>query len=153
HFLCHEAEWSDGRLRTPAPVALLRVRRRWLKRRPVTGDVMAWHALTGTARLLDLSYAGLALRCRNPPDARTRLAGLAVSDGLRTVEVDAEVRWTDARGGRCGLAVTRADARWTALVSRQLHPRTATASAHNARVWDLFERSGYFDLFGKSPAD
>src|SRR5690242_12633194 len=50
HFVALDAAWRDGELRAPLPPAFLRVRRRWLKRHAVPGQLMAWHARTGGGR-------------------------------------------------------------------------------------------------------
>lgn len=41
---------------------------------------------------------------------------------------------------------------WMELISKLLYPRTIIASGLNEQLWDLFVRSGYFEISGQSEA-
>ena len=169
HFVVEEVEWEDGLWVAPLPRELVRYRHRWLRRAPTNGgcEVRFTHPLWSQVRvdreLLDISYEGLSFLTE--PGEDLLYPGLKVPElevglpGLEPVRLRAEVRNINriAQGRRCGMSITplsdEDELRWQLLVEEQSHPNTRVRGEWSRGTWELFERSGYFRLSGKTPAD
>jgi hypothetical protein len=166
HLEAHGAREEAGLLMMPLPGELVRYRHRWLRRAPPSSPCTLsfhhplWPQVHVRRPVLDLSYEGLAFPTEPGEDLLypgLRLPLLEVAmDVLPPVRLQAEVRNISRapQGRRCGVAVRALDARaWRALVEAQLHPSTRVEGDWSEASWELFERSGYFRLPGKSPED
>lgn len=160
---------SDDHLVTALPSSIVRLRRRWLRRAPVSSPVTVSFARESppeivTGRVRDLSYQGIAFEV----DAPARwLAPGAVIERLRVSDeagngatIAAEVRSiVPALSGGCvyGLELLptahNEARRYVQLVNDHLHPGTRTGSDWADPMWDLYTRCGYFNLSGKEPGD
>jgi hypothetical protein len=157
---CFQIESSEclDAWRSTLPVSLLRIRQRWFRRAAPTQEESIWF---GGRALDDVSYGGLSFI-----DGRPR-GGLGRGDKLRdtcvdsrgvSAQLEAEVRSVDpvSGGSRYGLEAVPCTAEDRAsfhdIVHRILHPTTRTGSEWTESLWSLYERSGYFELSGKSPS-
>lgn len=167
HFLVEHATYEDGLWSVPLPREVVRYRHRKLRRAAAWGGCSArfghplWPQVRVERELTDLSYEGLCFATQ--PGEDLLYPGLVLPElevglpGREPVRVRAEVRNITgmAVGRRCGMRVTplgeREAARWRLLVEEQSHPNTRVSGEWNQGTWELFERSGYFRLSGKSP--
>jgi hypothetical protein len=158
---------AGDRLFTPLPERLVRIRHRWHRRvpAPAGASVRFHHPLWGELdrEVADLSFSGLAIRCRLEdrvfPGLLPPHLELHTGSG-QVIPLRGEVRHVS--GPRedgtvlCGLsALPRAsdEARWVRFVSQSLSPATRTAEDLEDALWELFTRSGFFSLAGKSAED
>ncbi|QRN97396.1 PilZ domain-containing protein [Archangium violaceum] len=169
HFQVEHATYEDGLWSVPLPKELVRYRHRWLRRAPAWGGCAVrfshplWPQVRVERELAELSYDGMSF-CTNPGED-VMYPGLVLPEievgmpGREPVRLKAEVRSItgSSLGRRCGMSVvpvTSEEAhRWRNLVEEQSHPNTRVTGEWNQGTWELFERSGYFRLSGKSPAD
>ncbi|WP_375769382.1 PilZ domain-containing protein [Archangium gephyra] len=169
HFRVEQAVYEDGLWGVPLPRELVRYRHRKLRRAPAGEGCTArfghplWPQVRVERELTDISYEGLSFATQ--PGEDLLYPGLVLPElevgvaGKEPVRLRAEVRniTGTALGRRCGMKVEplgeRELARWRELVEEQSHPNTRVSGDWNRGTWDLFERSGYFRLSGKSPAD
>jgi len=164
----HQAQYDDGLWSVPMPRELWRYRHRRLRRAAAWGGCVArfahplWPQVRVERELMDISYEGLSFATE--PGEDLLYPGLVLPElevglpGGRAVRLKAEVRnisgATAAR--RCGMKVEahgEDTAGWLALVEELSHPNTRVAGEWDKGTWNLFERSGYFRLSGKSPED
>jgi len=159
-----------GRMITPMPIRIERVRHRWFRRCKVRCGIKAsfrhpiWPDLEVTGRMvLDVAFAGIGLEI--DVDKDLVFPGLEIPDlelrveGEEPLHMQGEVRYVlPARGetgARCGLKVAPRsaadDGPWMRLVSRELHAATMTDADASESIWSLLQQSGYFNLSGKSP--
>ncbi|WNG32262.1 PilZ domain-containing protein [Archangium violaceum] len=169
HFLVEHTSYEDGLWSVALPRELVRYRHRKLRRAPAWGGCAAhfahplWPQVRVERELMDISYEGLSFATQ--PGEDLMYPGLVLPEvtvglpGKDPVRVRAEVRNIigTSLGRRCGLRVEPLNeeegARWRWLVEEQSHPNTRVKGPWNQGTWELFERSGYFRLSGKSPAD
>ncbi|WNG42758.1 PilZ domain-containing protein [Archangium minus] len=169
HFLVEHTSYEDGLWSVALPRELVRYRHRKLRRAPAWGGCAAhfahplWPQVRVERELMDISYEGLSFATQ--PGEDLMYPGLVLPEvtvglpGKEPVRVRAEVRNIigTSLGRRCGLRVEPLNeeegARWRWLVEEQSHPNTRVKGPWNQGTWELFERSGYFRLSGKSPAD
>ncbi len=169
HFRVEHAVYEDGLWSVPLPRELTRYRHRKLRRAPAWGGCMArfghplWPQVRVERELTDVSYEGLSFATE--PGEDLLYPGLVLPElevglpGREPVRLRAEVRNITglAMGRRCGMKVEplgeEEGARWRRLVEEQSHPNTRVKGEWNRGTWELFERSGYFRLSGKTPAD
>ncbi len=160
----------DGRVTTPMPTRIERVRHRWFRRCKVQRSIAAsfkhpiWPEVVVSGRaVVDVSFAGMSFEV----DAEEDLVfpGLEISDiELRVgdeppLHMHGEVRYVlPARNGvkaRCGLKVaprtSKDEGPWMRLVSQELHEKTLGGSETPESMWSLLQQSGYFNLSGKTP--
>ncbi|ATB29966.1 PilZ domain-containing protein [Melittangium boletus] len=168
HFQVREAHEDDGLWSVPMPRELVRYRHRRLRRAAAWGGCVArfahplWPQVRVERELMDISYEGLSFATE--PGEDLLYPGLVLPEmevrmpGGRSVWLKGEVRnisgATAAR--RCGMKVEPLSGNtgdWHALVEEQSHPNTRVAGEWDKGTWNLFERSGYFRLSGKSPED
>jgi hypothetical protein len=167
HCMHLDRGFSDGEfLMTPVPSAILRLRRRWLRRAEVSSGLDVSFACSGAQAILggpvrNLSYQGIAFELERPVDflrPGTRIDDLRIFDRSgKSALVSAEVRCVVPvlRGGcQYGLQVLKgADSRrYVELVNDQLHPGTRVGGRWAEHLWDLYASCGYFNLSGKEPA-
>lgn len=160
---------SDDHLVTALPSSIVRLRRRWLRRAPVSSPVSVSFAQSGppeivSGRVRDLSYQGIAFEVDSPaawlvPGAvieRLHVSGETGNGATIAAEVRSIV---PALSGGCVyglelLPLARNEARrYVQLVDDHLHPGTRTGSDWADHMWDLYTRCGYFNLSGKEPGD
>ncbi|MFP2926022.1 hypothetical protein ACLESO_12540 [Pyxidicoccus sp. 3LG] len=158
----------DGdRLLTPLPEVLFRIRHRWHRRVPAPAGVSVrfhhplWRELGELQReVVDLSFSGLCIRCRPEdlvfPGLLPPLLELHTDAG-HVISLRGEIRYvSSARADGtvlCGLSVqpySSDEARWVRFVSQTMSPATRTSEDLEDGLWDLFTRSGFFSLAGKS---
>lgn len=169
-FSVEEAEVVDGRLVTPLPRQIVRLRRRWCRRAPASEqDVITfWHPLWPELfvrrPLHDISYGGLSFFAH--PDCDLVYPGLAVEAEITHAEepptrVRAEVcsltpRVPGEEKALCRMRVRPSSQedtrRWQERVDARLYPGTRIGSAYDQAAWDLYEASGYFHLSRKEPS-
>jgi hypothetical protein len=161
-------ETRGGRMVTPLPRRLWKVRQRSHRRVPAPAGLRArfHHPLWGELGLLereavDLSFNGLRLR-GTPEDLvfpGLLLQPLEVwGEGGEPIFLRGEVRYmgdTLQDGQRVfGLQVTPCtpldEARWVRLVSQSLYPSTRDGGELLTPLWELLVDSGYFNLAGKT---
>ncbi|WP_171818035.1 PilZ domain-containing protein [Pyxidicoccus fallax] len=169
HLEVCEAREESGLVVMPVPKELERYRHRWLRRAPPSSpcelsfDHALWPQVHVRRPVLDLSYEGLAFMTEPGedllyPGMRQPVLEVAM-EGLAPVRLRAEVRNISgtSEGRRCGMSVRPLDAAgakaWRTLVEAQLHPTTKVGGDWSDATWELFERSGYFRLPGKTPED
>lgn len=169
HLEVHEAREEAGLWVLPVPTELVRYRHRWQRRAPPTRpctlsfDHALWPQVHVCRPVVDLSYEGLSFLTEPGedlvyPGLRQRVLEVAL-EGTAPVRLSGEVCniSSTAPGRRCGMTVRPVDAAsaraWRALVESQLHPSTQVEGDWGEATWQLFERSGYFRLPGKSPED
>ncbi|PTL77051.1 PilZ domain-containing protein [Vitiosangium sp. GDMCC 1.1324] len=169
HFLVEHAVYEDGLWSVSLPREVMRYRHRKLRRASAWGGCAVrfahplWPQVRVERELMDISYEGLSFSTE--PGADLLYPGLMLPEvvvalpGGEPVRLRAEVRNITGTGlgRRCGMRVEPADeqegARWRRLVEEQSHPNTRVSGEWNRGTWELFERSGYFRLSGKTPAD
>ncbi|WP_434385179.1 PilZ domain-containing protein [Melittangium boletus] len=168
HFPVHEAHYDDGLWSVPMPRELVRYRHRRLRRAAAWGGCVArfahplWPQVRVERELMDISYEGLSFATE--PGEDLLYPGLVLPElevslpGGRPVRLKGEVRNISGTASlrRCGMKVEAREedtADWRALVEELSHPNTRVAGAWDKGTWNLFERSGYFRLSGKSPED
>ncbi|MGZ3460840.1 MAG: PilZ domain-containing protein, partial [Archangium sp.] len=169
HFLVERATYEDGLWGVPLPREVMRYRHRKLRRAVASEGCAAhfahplWPQVRVERELMDISYEGLSFATQ--PGEDLLYPGLVLPElevglpGMEPVRLRAEVRniTGTALGRRCGMRVEPLDEaqarRWWRLVEEQSHPNTRVSGEWNRGTWELFERSGYFRLSGKSPAD
>ena len=169
HFEVRQVSYEDGLWSVPLPEEVVRYRHRWLRRAPAWGGCAVhfahplWPQVRVERELADISYAGLSFATQ--PGEDLLYPGLVLPQvevgvpGREPVRLRAEVRnITGVAGGRrCGMWVVPVNEsegeRWRRLVEEQSHPHTRVAGDWNRGTWELFERSGYFRLSGKTPED
>jgi hypothetical protein len=160
----------DGRMTTPMPTHIERVRHRWFRRCKVRRKITAsfrhplWPEVVAQARpVIDISFAGISFEVDIDNDLI--FPGLEMPDielrveGGPSLHVHGEVRYViPARAGsppRCGLKVAprspKDEGPWMRLVSQELHATTENGTETPESVWGLLQQSGYFNLSGKSP--
>ncbi len=167
HFDVEHAEEEDGLWTVPLPREVVRYRHRRLRRAAAWGGCKVsfrhpvWPQVRVERELADVSYEGLSF-CTQPGEDLL-YPGLVVEaevalPGREPVRLRAEVRNITGTtvGRRCGMSVVpvgeEEGARWRALVEEQSHPLTRVKGAWSRGTWQLYERSGYFRLSGKTPA-
>jgi hypothetical protein len=167
HFDVEQVEYASGVWTMPLPREVVRYRHRWLRRAAVWGECEVrfshplWPQLRVGRQVLDVSYEGLAF-CTEPGEDLVypglKLPELeVVREGHAPVRLRAEVRNVQRteHGQRCGLTVVPASPEealgWWSLVEELSHPGTRVAGNWHQGTWELFERSGYFRLSGKTP--
>ncbi len=169
HFRVEQVVYEDGLWSVPLPREVMRYRHRKLRRAPTWGGCRVrfahplWSQVRVERELADISYEGLSF-CTEPGEDLL-YPGLKLPEvevglpGREPVRVRMEVRNITglAMGRRCGMKVEPLNeeegARWRRLVEEQSHPNTRVTGEWNRGTWELFERSGYFRLSGKTPAD
>jgi len=166
-----ESGTTDGdRLFTPLPAQLFRIRHRWHRRVPVPAGVSVrfhhplWRELGEMEReVVDVSFSGMCVRCRPEdlvfPGLLPPLLELHTVDG-QTLSLRGEIRYVGSVRADgtvlCGLGVlpyTSDEARWVRFVSQAASPNTRTSENLEDGLWDLFTRSGFFSLAGRTPAE
>ncbi|HEX8439598.1 PilZ domain-containing protein [Archangium sp.] len=169
HFEVEQATYEDGLWVVPLPREVVRYRHRFLRRAAAWGGCTVrfshplWPQVRVRRELADISYEGLSF-CTEPGED-------LLYPGLRLPEVEVELPGQEpvrlrtevcnitgvAGGRRCGMSVVPLSeedgVRWRLLVEEQSHPNTRVTGDWNQGTWELFERSGYFRLSGKTPAD
>jgi hypothetical protein len=162
------AVYEDGLWSVPLPTELVRYRHRRLRRAPAWGGCTArfahplWPQVRVERELMDISYEGLSFSTE--PGEDLLYPGLELPEmevglpGREPVVVRAEVRniTGTAVGRRCGMKVEARGENsqaWRGLVEELSHPNTRVSGAWDQGTWNLYERSGYFRLSGKTPAD
>lgn len=169
HFEVARYEEGAGLVLVNYPAELVRYRHRWLRRAPAHSDCTLsfshplWPQVAVSRKLLDVSYEGLSFFTEPGEDLLYPGMKLPVVEvamaGRAPVRLRAEVRNINStsRGRRCGMwlaPLDEAQARaWRELVEEQMHPNTRVAGEHNQETWELFERSGYFRMGGRTPED
>lgn len=169
HFRVQSAEYEDGLWSVALPREVVRYRHRRLRRSAAWGGCVArfahplWPQVRVERELLDISYEGLSFATE--PDEDLLYPGLELPElevqmpGEGPVFLKAQVRNVTgtAVGRRCGMKVEPLSEDqallWRSLVEELSHPHTRVKGDWNRGTWELFERSGYFRLSGKSPAD
>ncbi|HEX2568391.1 MAG TPA: hypothetical protein VH877_02455 [Polyangia bacterium] len=151
---------------TPLPDRLSRVRHRWHRRIPVEPGLMVsfehplWPELgSRVCEVEDISFGGLRLcsgfRDGVYPGLRLPHIEVRTPQG-EVIHLSGEVRHMAIEAGACGLSVEALDEenrrRWIHLVEEQLCPSTCTSENFTESLWELFTRSGYFSLAGRSAA-
>ncbi len=114
--------------------------------------------------LRDVSYAGLAFSADAVddllfPGLGLRAVGVHGFDGA-PLPLDADVRLlfsagsdlADTAGTHVAPPPGEVRQRWMARIGELLSPRTRVGGVWSSDSWDLYERSGYFNLSGKSEA-
>lgn len=163
-----EAGTTEGdRLFTPLPAQLFRIRHRWHRRVQAPAGVRVsfhhplWRELGELEReVVDLSFSGMCIRCRPEdlmfPGLLPPLLELR-TDNDQVISLRGEIRYVSsvrADGSvLCGLSVlpySSDEARWVRFVSQAASPNTRTSENLEDGLWDLFTRSGFFSLAGKS---
>ncbi|WP_205525947.1 hypothetical protein [Pyxidicoccus trucidator] len=166
-----ESGSTDGNLlSTPLPEQLFRIRHRWHRRVPAPAGASVrfhhplWRELGEISReLVDVSFSGMCVRCRPEdlvfPGLLPPLLELHTDDG-QTLNLRGEIRYVSSVRADgtvlCGLGVlpyTSDEARWVRFVSQAASPNTRTSENLEDGLWDLFTRSGFFSLAGKSAAE
>ncbi len=161
-----DSRLREGRLETPQPTELIRLRHRGPRRaaapphvRVTLFEPTAQRALTG--KLRDVSLFGFSVELDGPaaelrpgstlPSIEIQMLGEA------PVRLSAEVRSVQRGATLIGVRVdprpARLNATWLGMVMRQLYPRTAIGSRWAAATWRLYQRAGYFRLSDKSDED
>ncbi|HZI15337.1 MAG TPA: hypothetical protein VE153_33505 [Myxococcus sp.] len=155
------------RLFTPLPERLFRIRHRWHRRAPAPAGASVrfhhplWRELGELDReVADLSFSGLAIRCRPEdlvfPGLLPPRLEMHTGNG-QVIPLRGEIRHVS--GPRedgtvlCGLSAlpySSDEARWVRFVSQTLSPATRTGEDLEDGLWELFTRSGFFSLAGKS---
>ena len=121
-----------------------------------------WHGVTIEARQVkDLSFEGLSFVTQARKDLL--FPGLVIPS-LRVTRPDGSHIWLSAQVSSvrqvgalevCGLRVNPLEeedgTRWMKTVNHGLHPSTDDRTDWAGPAWELFRRSGYFSLSGKSP--
>ncbi|WNG43816.1 PilZ domain-containing protein [Archangium minus] len=158
-------ETRGGRMVTPIPRRMWKVRHRWHRRVPAPAGLRArfHHPLWGELGLLereavDVSFNGLCLRS---PAEDLIFPGLLLQplelwgEGDEPILLRGEVRFVGDKDGQrvFGLQVTPCtpldEARWIQLVSQALCPATRGGEELLEPLWELLVDSGYFNLSGK----
>lgn len=149
---------------TPLPARLSRVRHRWHRRMPVEQGVTVsfehplWPELgSRVCEVEDVSFGGMRL-CSGFRDfvyPGLRLPHIEVHTPRgEVIHLSGEVRHLAIEAGACGLSVEPLDEEnrrcWIRLVDEQLCPSTCTSENSTELLWELFKRSGYFNLAGRS---
>ncbi|MFY1827770.1 hypothetical protein ACN47A_17755 [Myxococcus fulvus] len=159
---------GDGeRLYTQLPTRISRIRHRWHRRVPAPAGANVrfhhplWRELGELQRdVVDLSFSGLCLRCKPEdlmfPGLLPPHIELQTGEG-QTLTLRGEIRYvTSPRADGymlCGLSVqpySVDEARWVRFVSQTTSPATRTSENMEDGLWDLFTRSGFFSLAGKT---
>lgn len=160
---------QDGRVEAPLPSRIEVLRHRSEPRIDAPDDVWLRYTdarsnVTVRRRVLDVSVHGLSLAVGNAPaDWRSGATfGDAVIEWQRRLRVcvRATVRHLSVRAGDgtlvsgCSLAFESEDDRqhWEVEVDGLLHPRTRRGGHWARDTWELFQRSGYFELSNKNPS-
>jgi hypothetical protein len=160
---------QGGRMVTPVPAQLWRIRHRWHRRVPTPPEVRIrfqhplWRELpTIECDAVDISLGGLCIRTA-PDDLLfpgLLLPEVALDTGLgEHIRLRGEVRYVASRGGAqpvCGLNVVPLpgeEPKWVRFVSQVLCPTTRTSENLIEPLWELFVLSGYFNLAGKTAED
>lgn len=151
---------------TPMPERLSRVRHRWHRRilaeqgLTVSFEHPLWPELgTRECEVEDVSFGGMRLcsgfRDLLYPGLRLPHIELRTPQG-EVIHLSGEVRHLAIEAGACGLSVEALDEenrrRWIRMVEEQLCPSTCTSEKFTESLWELFSRSGYFNLAGRSTA-
>ncbi|HYO55446.1 PilZ domain-containing protein [Archangium sp.] len=169
YFRVEHAVYEDGLWEVPLPGEVVRYRHRKLRRAAAWDGCAArfahplWPQVRVERELTDISYEGLSFATE--PGEDLLYPGLVLPEvevglpGKEPVRLRAEVRNITGLsvGRRCGMRVEplgeEEGARWRRLVEEQSHPNTRVTGEWNRGTWELFERSGYFRLSGKTPGD
>lgn len=169
-FRLDDVRASADRLETGLPTRVIRERTRRHRRGPAPLGASVhlrhpiWPELEIRRPLHDVSLSGLALACDAERDLLfpglelhdlevrwPRLGRIRLTGRVQHVSDDAQVERE-----LCGLSVTPhpEDAvRWLSAVDRLLHPNTADDAVDARSLWELYRRSGYFNLSGRSDED
>ncbi|MBU8897065.1 hypothetical protein KRR26_15710 [Corallococcus sp. M34] len=163
-----EGHGEGSRFFTTLPEHLFRIRHRWHRRVPAPEGVRVrfhhplWRELGELEReVLDLSFSGLCVRCAPEdlmfPGLLPPLIELDTGNG-QTLSLRGELRYvTRPRADGtvlCGISIqpySVDEARWVRFVSQTMSPATRTSEDLVEGLWDLFTRSGFFNLGGSSP--
>lgn len=171
HHLTFESYTAQGgRVVTPMPTRVERVRHRWYRRCAVRAVITVkynhplWPELSVLGRRVrDISYAGLCFETvlledlafpgLDLPDLEVEL------DGEAPIHMQGQVRIVslgkDGEPPLAGMMVTPRSAdderAWLNLVAKEMHATTQSGVEWSESIWSLFESSGYFNLSGKSP--
>ncbi len=173
-FFVSETRKAEGLMAVPMPDRLVRVRHRE-QRRVLTSGMGLWfkhptrpeHMVRHDIR--DVSYDGLSFYAEDD-DLLFRdrqLTEIAVErDGKIILKTGATVRHVtqdcrpQTRGAPlknvCGLQLDETSdgdrTHWLRAANRFLHPHTRAGATWSEHLWDVYNKSGYFGLSGKSPA-
>ncbi|MFL5351553.1 hypothetical protein [Archangium sp.] len=158
-------ETRGGRMVTPSPRRLWKVRHRWHRRVPAPAGLRArfqhplWGELGSLEReAVDVSFNGLCLRGSAEdmvfPGLLLQQLEVRGEDG-ESILLRGEVRFVGDKDGQrvFGLQVTPCtpldETRWVRLVSLALCPSTRGGEGLLQPLWELFVDSGYFNLAGR----
>ena len=166
-FRVLQGSWEDGVLRTPRPARLDRSRFRSFRRSGrVEGVVLrfthpAWPEVEVVRPVVDVSLNGvraehvaaedLLYRDLHLPRVEVLCEGRRVYDGA----ADVRVLRVDGRDTSVGLRLSigpEARAAWLDFVQSRAHPHVRSGSFFSMDVWELFDKSGYFNLSQRTPA-
>ena len=158
------ARWTSASPSDDLPDCMVRFRSRRERRVPAPSRLVANVKLAGKShecRLVNVSMHGMAfdLDSGPVPGAGEHLDTIGVHwKGGTPLEVTGRVAGIANHGnGRTRLGIALEDGagstRWRGALSGLLYPKTTVASATPEALWELYERSGYFGLSGKTPAD
>lgn len=154
-------------LLTPLPEVIFRIRHRWHRRVAAPEGTTVrfhhplWRELGELARdVVDVSFSGMCVRCRPEdlvfPGLLPPLLELHADNG-QVITLRGEIRYVSSVRADgtvlCGLSVlpySSDEARWVRFVSQAASPNTRTSENLEDGLWDLFTRSGFFSLAGKS---
>jgi len=166
-FRVLNGSWWDGVLSTPRPARIERSRFRSFRRSERVHGTMvrfehpAFPGRSVVRPVLDASLTGL--RAEHVPAEDLLYAGLelprleVLCDGRRVFVGAAEVRVlrqeSDAMSVGLRLHMSEdAQASWLDFVQSRAHPEVRSGSFFSMDVWELFEKSGYFNLSERTPA-
>jgi len=172
-FRVESAQAREGMLELPFPEQVVRRRnRRHRRRSALTGAYVTfrhpiWTDLIVRRPLFDVGPEGLSFAMPGADDAL--FAGLELPEilvswpGRGLLSFAAEVRHVfrqaapDQGEGEvlCGLKLIPLGpddrAAWLSAIAEVFYPFTQLGRNRPAELWDLYEKSGYFELSGKSP--
>lgn len=168
YFRVDESHCQEGRVHTSLPSEIVRVRERFQRRvsapegASISFQHPLWPSLTVRQPLHDVSLAGASFS--------TVVVDDGIFPGLELPLV--ELAWPPGQVARFRGVVRRVvpatsreavvagvslvplseeDARlWRSLVDRLFYPHTSLTLADPEPMWELFDRSGYFNLSGKT---
>ena len=166
-FRVLQGEWRDGALHTPRPVRLERSRFRSFRRSGrVDGVVLrfhhpAWPDLEVVRPVVDVSLNGV--RAEHVPQEDLLYKDLhlprveVLCEGRRVFDGAADVRVLRVEGGRTSVGLRlsiepEARGAWLDFVQSRAHPEVRSGSFFSMDVWELFDKSGYFNLSYRTPA-
>lgn len=175
-WLVRDAFWSGGHMATALPQRVERLRHRWRRRAPSpTGLAVAFHhplwpQVDLCRRVRDVGALGIAFWTfaeddlmypgLHVPRLEVVYNGEVVCEGealvRHTTELPPILQGQDADEVFCGVSFRPRGggdtARWQNLVNQLLSPGTRSGATWSEFSWEAYERSGYFHLSGKSPA-